>query len=155
MKRFIAAIIAFVLVSTFTPAIGEQFDLSGLSFEQLVSLRDQINLAIWNCQEWQEVSVPAGVWVIGQDIPAGHWTIRPASKVYTNVAYCDRLDKYGKRPGSGWLGWNGTLAAEDHHESTANERHEVDLIMEEGMYFINRDTCIFTPYAGKPDLGFK
>ncbi len=53
------------------------FDLQGLSFNELLALREQINLAIWNSNEWQCVEVPAGNYTIGIDIPAGYWTISP------------------------------------------------------------------------------
>ena len=152
MKRFFLLLLAISLL--ITAAAADVPDLSGMSFDELVALRDQLNLAIWNSQEWQEVTVPAGVWIVGQDIPAGHWVIRPAPDTYISVVYCDRLDEYGKAPAVGWRGWSGTLTAKDKG-LTVNEPQEVDLDMVDGMYFINRGTVIFTPYSGKPDLGFR
>ena len=153
MKRFFPVFLAAVLL--ISCAAADPVDLSVMSFDELVQLRDQLNLAIWNSQEWQEVTVPAGVWIVGQDIPAGHWTVRPLPGDYVNVTYFDRLDKYGKSVGLGWRGWGGTLTARGEGDITFGEPTQVDLEMEEGMFFKCNHSVIFTPYAGKPDLGFK
>lgn len=152
MKRLFILILAALILAGSAAADG--VDLSSMSYDELVALREQLNLAIWNCQEWQEVTVPAGVWVIGEDIPEGHWTIRPVPETYISVAYCDRLDEFGQSPGKGWLGWNGNLTARSSG-MTVNEPREVDLDMKAGMFFINSSDVIFTPFSGKPDLGFK
>lgn len=153
MKRlFILFLTTLILAGS---AAADPVDLSGMSFEDLVALKDRINLAIWNSQEWQEVTVPAGVWVVGEDIPAGHWTIRPLPNDYVNVTYFDRLDQFGTGVGQGWLGWGGTLTSRGEGDMTYGEPTQVDLVMEAGMYFKCSHSVIFTPYAGKPDLGFQ
>lgn len=78
MKKLVSFFLTALLL--FSAASADPVDLSGLSFDELVALRDQINLAIWNSQEWQEVTVPAGIWQVGKDIPAGHWSIRVAAE---------------------------------------------------------------------------
>ena len=153
MKKLLVFFLAALLICS--AAAADPVDLSGMSYDELVALRDQLNLAIWNSQEWQEVTVPAGVWEIGVDIPAGHWTIRPLPGGYVNVTYFDRLDEFGKGVAPGWLGWGGTLTARGENDITYGEPTEVDLEMQEGMYFKCGQSVIFTPYAGKPDLGFK
>lgn len=152
MKRLIILFLSLILLAA--SAAADPVDLSGMSFDELVALRDQLNLAMWNSQEWQEVTIPAGVWKVGEDIPAGHWTIRPLPGDYVSVAYCDKLDQFGMSPAPGWVGWNGCLTGRDN-DITSSERHEVSLEMTAGMYFICRHTVTFTPYAGKPDLGFQ
>ena len=73
MKRTIAMVIVFLLVlSDITFA---EVDLSGMSYDELVILKDRIDKTIWDSQEWQEVTVPQGLYKIGEDIPAGKWTI--------------------------------------------------------------------------------
>jgi len=150
MKRFILAVLAIML----TLSAAADVDLSGLTFEELAELRDRAQMEMMARGEWQEVTVPAGVWEIGKDIPAGHWVIRPIPDTYILVTYCDRLDEFGKGVGTGWRGWHDTLTSRTKG-MTVNEPREADLEMVEGMYFINSGACIFTPYTGKPDLGFK
>lgn len=152
MKNYFALFLSIVLL--FSAASADIPDISGLSFDELIALREQLNLAIWESEEWQEVTVPEGVWIVGEDIPEGHWVIRPVPDTYISVVYCNRLDEYGRSPAQGWRGWSGTLTAKDSG-LTVNEAREVDLDMIAGMYFINRGACIFTPFTGKPDLGFK
>lgn len=149
MKRlFILILAALVLAGS---AAADGIDLSSMSFNELVALREQLNLAIWNSREWQEVEVPAGIWKIGEDIPAGHWTIRAKPpKGYYSCAYCDRLNEQGTDVGMGFKGWNGILSARDD-----DDMHQFDIEMEEGYWFKCNGPILFTPYAGKPDLGFK
>ena len=161
MRRFCSALTstlaaglaAALLITAPTSAAADLPDISGLTFDELVELREQLNLAIWQSEDWQEVTVPAGTWTIGEDIPAGHWTIRPAgSQDMLNVAYHDLVDASGQGVAPGWHGWNGILTGPDHFSP---ELTSVDLDMIEGMHFTCSKPVIFTPYAGKPDLGFK
>lgn len=153
MKRFFLLFLAAMLL--ISSAAADPVDLSSMSFDELVALRDQLNHAIWSSQDWQEVTVPAGVWTVGQDIPAGHWTIRPLPGDYVNVTYFDKLDQFGTGVGAGWRGWGGTLTARGEDDITFGEPTQIDLEMGEGMFFKCSKSVIFTQYAGKPDLGFK
>ena len=158
MKKLISLLLALIL--TFPAiAMADLPDISGLSYDELVQLKDQINLAMWNSQEWQEVTVPAGVWEVGKDIPEGHWTIKPAFEdALINLVYTDRLDEYGKDVTYGWKGWHGAICNKKHKDGTLRMPQypeDVDLEMKAGMYFINKSPVAFTPYSGKTSLGFK
>ena len=74
MKKLITVILLLALVLPVV-SLADLPDISNLTYDELVQLKDQINLAMWNCEEWQEVTVPAGVWVVGEDIPVAHWSI--------------------------------------------------------------------------------
>lgn len=157
MKKLItiALILALLLPAA---ALSDLPDISGLSFDELVQLRDQLNLAIWNSQEWQEVIVPIGVYKIGEDIPAEAWTISAASdnpRIGTYIYYCRHLNSIGKEPA-----WDGTelfyQAIENKEDGGGYTPTSLDLTCKEGMYLIVRDgPAMFTPFAGKQDLGFK
>lgn len=153
MRRFLSALAALLLAAS--PALAaDPIDLSGMSFDDLVALREQINLAIWNSQEWQEVTVPAGTWEIGKDIPAGHWTIKPANDFVCSIYYCSELDELGH---SAKFSFDGYLTENLVRPTSAYFNggiSEIDLVMEPGHYFINDIDAIFCPYIGKPDLGF-
>ena len=74
MKKLIAILTIFVLLVSSALAVYEAdktIDLDLKTFTELVALRNKINMAIWNSQEWEEVTVPEGIWEIGADIPAG------------------------------------------------------------------------------------
>ena len=77
MKRFLIIYIVFALIISTIPAYAD-IDLSGVSYDELIALKDQIYAAIWNSGEWKEAIVPAGVYVVGENIPAGQYTIEMA-----------------------------------------------------------------------------
>ena len=72
MKRLIAVL----LISCFVCSVAAADGISGLTFEQLLVLRQEITAEIMSRPEWKEVEVPAGTWVIGEDIPAGVYSIK-------------------------------------------------------------------------------
>ncbi len=154
MKRFLC--VAVVLVFIPLISFADFPDISGLSYDELVQLKDQINLAIWNSNEWQEVTVPGGTWKIGEDIPAGHWSIRLAAKHdYAYIYYFEEPDEFGKPYARGTKHLYQAIATEDWNVFENEYIHSYDIDMKDGWYFYCEKSTIFTPYAGKPDLGFK
>ncbi len=74
MKKFLCLLLIALMI---TPgAIAETFDLSSLSFDQLRKLQQIVNQEIVSRPEWKEVTVPAGTWTVGEDIPEGSYSIR-------------------------------------------------------------------------------
>ena len=158
MKRFIALVVCLLMVVGIA-AQAEDLDLSGMTYDELVKLKERINLAIWNSQSWQEVTVPVGVWEVGKDIPVGHWTISvPGEGKYAHatVYYCDKLDASGRNPAGKYdcdIYYNCMIRGKNQD----NDRYplEIDIDCQEGTYFIiESGDVLFTPYTGKPDLGF-
>lgn len=154
---FFFMFLCFYLCFCCFPAFSENIDISGLSFSELVVLKDRINLALWNSDEWQEVEVPAGVWIIGEDIPSGHWTISAVPDSFANITYCDALAPDGQSPANGWQGWNGVLTGYKNSDGSWYEhgRNSVDLNLENGHFLIVYTDVVITPYSGKPSLNFK
>lgn len=156
MKRFLSVLAALAFLAAGSAA-ADPVDLSGLSFEQLVALREQLNLAIWNSLEWQEVTVPEGLWVVGKDIPAGHWSIRPAhSKDYLYISCCSAMDEITWTPIPGSQLRQQDLQSPDYKSPFGDVCPEsTDMILGEGWYFKCTGDVIFSPFTGKPDLGFQ
>lgn len=154
MKRFTALFLLLVFLSC--SAAADPIDLSGMSFDELVALRDQLNLAIWNSQEWQEVTIPAGVWQVGVDIPAGYWTVSVSDSIqYETVRYFEKLDTVGLGPDyTGYL-FMQSIVSRDIAEYGGGLPSSVSIDMKEGWFFTCSGSVLFTPYAGKPDLGFR
>ena len=50
MKKLITFCMTLALVLALAPAAFADVDLSGMTFDELVALRDQIDLAIWSSQ---------------------------------------------------------------------------------------------------------
>lgn len=77
MKKLLAIILALVCI---TAAAAAETDLSGLSFDELMKLRAEIQAEIMSRPEWKEVTVPSGTWTVGPDIPAGVYSISATTK---------------------------------------------------------------------------
>lgn len=155
MKKILPLILALLCFAGVASA--EANALSGMNYEELVALKDRINLAIWNSKEWQEVEVPKGVWVIGQDIPAGKWTIKAADGLTTMMEWGDVLDESGNG-----LSWSGRIYEMELLYSVNYEYYEkgksteVTWDLKDGQYFIvEYGIAVFSPYSGKQSLGFK
>lgn len=149
MKRLITIILILSLVPVV--AMSDLPDISDLTYEELVQLKDQINLAMWNSSEWQEVLVPAGVWIVGEDIPEGHWSITPTDGKIVWVSYSSDVNSK-KRP-AGTVYFNHALISVTHSQHN-DSYNSIDFEMENSWYFICDGAVVFTPYTGKPDLGF-
>ena len=94
MKKLLTVLIVLALLGA--AALAEQIDLSGMSYEDLLALRQQVDAAIWASDGWQEVEVPAGVYTIGEDIPAGRWSVSPTGVVAAITLYPDKSDYTGQ-----------------------------------------------------------
>ena len=156
MKKILAvALVLAMLIPSFAVA---DFDLTGMSYDELVALKDQINLAIWNSQEWQEVKVPQGVWLVGTDIPAGHWSISAVAK-YASIKIGTQLNETGKDIAafeSDFYEYEMITNPSYKHYEKDSDITSIDFDLKEGTYIlIEKGTVLFTPYSGKPSLGFK
>ena len=83
MKKMLAFALCLSMLVPCMCALSESIDLSDLSIEELAMLRDRCQMEMMKSDKWQEVRVPVGVWEVGKDIPAGHWSI-------TCVTHCRR-----------------------------------------------------------------
>lgn len=152
MKRLFVLLLAAIFLAG--SAAADQVDLSGMSFDDLVALRDQLNLAIWNSREWQEVKVPAGIWEIGVDIPAGHWQINPKEGGMAEVFYCEGVDRTARLPDFDKTWYKETIISTSNSNADRSVNY-VDYDLVAGWFIINRSAVFITPYTGKPDLGFR
>lgn len=163
MKKILIVLLTIAVLATMgVSAIAAEaaVDLSSMSYEELVALKDQINLAIWASADWQEVTVPMGIWKIGEDIPAGHWTIKPSETddySYCYIKYGSALDQTKKD-----IEWDDSYVYESivseksKGYNAISDKSECDFELVDGMYLIvDGSSTVFMPYSGKPSLGFK
>lgn len=155
MKKILALVL--VLLSLAGTVYADTVDLSGMTYEELVALKAQINLAIWNSKEWQEVKVPQGVWKVGEDIPAGHWTIKmreDSNSFMCAITYCDTLDNSGL--GGSMYGNLCEYIGLSKPGAFDSYPTQIDIVLKDSTYIIIEGSdAVFTPFSGKPDLGFK
>lgn len=133
MKKVIAIALALILICA---AAYAAIDLSGMSFDELLELRKQVDAALWASDGWQEVTVPQGVYRVGEDIPAGRWCVTPAGN------------------------WGTFEIYEADHESyvagyVVDGSEIVNVTLEDGQWVeISDSAYTFRPYTGAA-LGFK
>lgn len=149
MRRlFITIVTLFILISSFAfqSALAD-VDLSGMSFDELVALRNQIDQAIWASDGWQEVSVPAGVYHVGEDIPAGKWTIRPADSQTAEVYYGAGLKDGGASIDDVYDAVQ--ITSPDDAYAEYNDVASVSWTLEDGSYIkVESSSVVFTPFSG-------
>lgn len=154
MKKMICILVTLLMIPVMAAA---EINLDGMTYEELVELKDKINLAIWKSEEWQEVEVPKGVYSIGEDIPTGKWTIKAPEKDYVKLYWGDALDESGVNMSYDGRIWElERLTHPEYRYYEKGDATEVTWDLKEGQYIIvDEGTAVFTPYAGKPSLGFK
>lgn len=156
MKKIISLFL--VLLMAF-PAFAEDIDLSGLSYAELVALKDRINLAMWKSEEHFEVTVPRGTWIVGVDIPAGHWTVKCHPSTWaTRISWGDHLNE-NKESISYWGRYSiGNTVYNPNNETfdPINEWSEYSFEVQDGDYIeIEYGAAVFMPYSGKASFTFK
>lgn len=136
------------------PKSAADIDLSKMSYNELVELRNKINLAMWSSDDWQEVTVPQGVWEVGKDIPEGKWAIVAEKGAYVSVTLGNEVVDGGtkvKLKSASWI-------YDEGNSSYDKTRHVTSwtIDVKDGDYLeISSGKAIFTPDQGKPSLDFK
>lgn len=131
MKKVVLLVLALVLVGAVALA---EVDLSGMTYDEMVELRDQLDKAIWASDGWQYVQVPGGDYDVGTDIPAGRWTLVGVDS-YSEIKVCESRalkDDY---------------AAEIIYESLEHNQH-YNITLEDGQYIKISGLIAFQPYLG-------
>lgn len=150
MKKFVGLVLALILICSFAVA---EVDLTGMTFDELVELRQKVDAAIFASDGWQEVSVPAGIYKIGEDIPAGKWVVTPAKGSTAFIDLGKSIDDNGMEIADGF--YNETITSESDSYAAYNNVREVTLDLQDGTYIeIDNSNVIFTPFNGH-NLGFK
>ena len=130
MKKLVVLLLVCILFVSCAAAD----DLSGLSFDDLIKLRDEINAEIISRPEWKEVPVPVGEYIIGIDIPAGSYSIRALDNYVKFQYYATENDTRDIE--TFFIDANDTLG---------------NINLKDGMRIVIHEKCIFSPPQG---LGF-
>ena len=133
MKKLICYLILIaILLSVVLAFSSAETDLSGMSFDELIALQKQVNDALWKSNGWKEVTVPVGVYKVGEEIPAGKWTIKRSVDKYTYFRIGQKFT-------------NGEVSS---YAFTTNLETEANLTLVEGTYIeISYYPVVFSPYV--------
>lgn len=144
--------------STIVTGISATLEKNETLYTALVAIRNTIQRHIWDTDEWQEVTVPQGVWIVGEDIPSGTWTAKCAGKAYcTVISWGEQLTENGESIRfDGRYSYYNAVYNPNNVLFTEGLGTEYTFSVQKGDYVvIDSGAAIFMPYAGKPDLGFK
>lgn len=144
MKKIILFLALAMLLPSFALA---DVDLTGMSYDELVSLSKQVGMAIMQSDEFDSVTVPKGIWEVGVDIPEGTWIITPANQMCM-IAYGKSIDESGNDMSQYDSGNSGA----DLYNSNDSWR----LTAKAGNYIcVKIGPAVFTSDTGSTGLGFK
>lgn len=129
-------ILSVILTLCLLPVIAlAEVDLSAMSVDELIALNKAVVMELMSRKDFKEVAVPAGTYKVGEDIPAGTYTVKAEGDQYIAL---NVLDKNG----------NYTLKMYIVEEDNPIGK----LALEDGETVATMGgIVIFTPYAG---LGF-
>lgn len=143
MKRALCILIVLLIALPLPCLASENIDISSMTFDELISLRDKITKEITSRPEWKDVTVPAGVYEIGTDIPAGHWTISYNGNILAMVTYGKSLNA-SKTDIDDW----------DVLQMLNPENKSMSIELKAGYHIVIQGASVsFTPYI-RPSLGF-
>lgn len=130
MKKLIA--LALVILSLIPVAVLADVDLSSMSYDELVSLNSKLFAEIISRPEFKEVTVPTGTYNVGEDIPAGTYSLGLANGTFGSMIQIN--------------GFQGSYAV------TSTDQTVGKVVLKEGdSVEISMGSIIFKPYVG---LGF-
>lgn len=78
MKRLFAMALAVIMLVI--PSVLAASDLTGMTVEELIKLRTQIEAELMSREEVKSFTVPVGTYEVGVDFPAGVFSLKPATK---------------------------------------------------------------------------
>lgn len=158
MKRTVCALamVLVLLCSMVSCAGATEIDLSGMSFDELLQLKEEINMQLWKSDKWQSVTVPAGVYLIGRDIPAGTWTISASEGASLTVKQGNKLSETGNtiEYSYGCVYESESIKSPSNWIYSEGDQTSVSWTLVNGYYIELSGTAIFEPYTGV-SLGFK
>lgn len=118
--------------------------VSVFSFDDIVSLKSNIDRVLFEMDDFQQVVVPEGIYTVGKDIPAGDWNIISVSGEQSTVSYFEKLNEYKTSyDESGYYWWDRVCNFPDY------EVKSIHLELREGMYIrISLAPVVFSTYTG-------
>lgn len=90
MKRILSIMVALIVVfgvSGVAMADAISVDPATATLDELIAARSAIEQAIMSRDDYKEVNVPAGTYMVGDQIPAGEYTITTSSAAAMIIVY--------------------------------------------------------------------
>lgn len=86
MKKIFALVLALILlVPAAAVTADDDLDMKKYSYSQLEVIYRMIAHEMMTRPEWKRVTIPVGIWTVGEDIPAGAYSFRATPDGVSNV----------------------------------------------------------------------
>ena len=142
MKKLLVIALTFVLLLSCATSYAEPetIDLEAMSLAELSNLIQRAQIAMFQTDDWQEVTVPAGLYQVGVHIPAGTWNVSMGSK-WARISIGAALNDTGNEV---------DYRSNGYYSVQLNENvPSQDITFFDGMYVeIEYASLIFKPVAG-------
>lgn len=151
MKKIISIFLVLIIIVSCSSVIAEDIDISNLSYDELITLVNKAQLLMMASDKWQEVEVPEGTYLIGQDIPAGKWTISCNEHYYVNLDVGYKLKPNGDIDMLADLDtyMHASLYGPKYVLYNEGDSSFISWELKEGQYIhIDNGSAYFTPYKG-------
>lgn len=150
MKRLVFILLCVMSLTLVNSSLAS-IDLTGLTYEELIALKEEIDIAIMQSNEWQEITLPQkAVYFVGKDIPAGHWTITAADGQWTSIRWG------GSEEGRDRIYKQETVVSPTDITYRHGDPTQIDVELEDGQYLdVRNGDAVLSTYSGSPSLGFK
>ena len=153
MKRLFSLICSLLI---FPVVAFAEYDFSSFGVDELYAILNSVRSEILSKSQWEEVTVPVGFYVVGEDIPEGHWTIKYFPGEYSLIEYFHNTDSSGKRPADTIYDYYYDGIGDPSSElASVYDLTEIDLVLQKGFHLVvNYGSVIFTPFTGRPSPFF-
>lgn len=156
MKKLIALVLIVNLLRA-SMSLADTIDLSKLSYVELDALRAQCQLEMMKRDDWQEVTVPAGVYQVGVHIPAGKWRVICQTNNSTYIIWGEKLKENEhdiEFQGTKRYGYERVYNPNSKYHSPGQITEYTFTVREGEWIIINDNEAVFTPPV-TTSLGFK
>lgn len=146
MEKILIIIIA--LINLFSGNSSPEMNIDEMSFSDLITLREEVNSALWGSEELKSVTVPVGVYKIGNEIPVGKWVIRPVEGSTAMIIIGTKTKNNGMEIEPPY--WHEQITSPSDSYSKYNKTSEVVVTLESGYISIGQSPVYFEPYLDEP-----
>lgn len=149
MKRLITIFLILALILP-TPSVAESV-FADYSVEQLYVILSALRNELLSRSQWEEVTVPPGNYVVGEDIPAGHWTIRYTKGEYCLIEYFKNANETGIEPEDILYNYNSWGIGDPENDlASIYDKTEIDLQLINGYHLnVGLGSAVFVPFTGR------
>ena len=133
-------------IGTYAPSFSAFDGSDSKNVDDLVAAKKLAEDELRSRQEWEEVPVPEGPYVVGETIPAGVWCVWPVERMLLGFIVNDNGGKYGYATIS--------PSRKSYSPDKYGDRIIVKLVDGYGLDVSSDHGAIFTPYAGHPTITF-